>query len=340
MLSNPSLESKALFFEIRLNSVAPGVPIPCDLYLIVNAKPILFRKRGDVFTADRMKQLNAHGAATLLVPTDQRTVYLSGIRSLIADPDASAETRGQIIKEAAYLQLKEIFVSPNPQEVVQETEVLVKDMVLFLGQNAVAAQSLLKVSAHDNYTFNHSVNVAVYSILLAKRLNGIDPKTLMMAGLAGLLHDVGKRDLPSTILRKLTPLTPEEDSAMRQHPQLGIRLLDTVPEIPAKVKEVVVQHHENYDGSGYPKGLSGEQISRLTRVVSIADTFDSLTTERHGQKAFNPQEALDLMSTLQPNRFDPAIFLYFNKNTTTKTDVMLPKNFDPCSPQPVMLIKK
>ena len=334
-----ALAANATFFEIRLNSVAPKLPIPCDIYLLVNSKPTLFRRKGDAFTADRLKQLSGHGATRLLVPEDQRPLFVGGLTALIKDPGTDTDTKGRVIKESAFVQLQDLFSNPNVNSVIKGTESLVGDMVTFLSGDPGAAASLLKLSSHDQYTFNHSVNVAVYAILLTKKLNGLDPNSVTMAGLAGLLHDVGKREIPVGLLTKMTPLTPEENAVMRQHPLLGAKLLESTPSVSTKVREVVVQHHESFDGSGYPMGLSGDKINRVARVIAIADVFDALTTQRQGQKPFTPQEALDLMSTLS-GRFDPSIFQHLNKSPNKQLSVMLSRNFDPCSCQHVQLLTK
>ena len=106
-------------------------------------------------------------------------------------------------------------------------------------------------------------------------------------------------------------------------------------------RAVVYEHHENFDGTGYPQGLKGDDISNLARVVSIADVFDALTTNRSYHRAIAPKEAMNTMFGMQPGKFDPAIFKSFNKNFSKTSKLELPPGFDPCSPQAVLsLIKK
>ena len=328
------------YFEIRLGCFVPGAPLACDVYLIVNNKPTLFRRRGEAFTADRLQSLATHGANKLLAPNEQREMYLASMRKHMNDAGIAVDVKGKLIKETAFVHLQELFTNPNVHEVVKGTETLVTDMVQFLSGSSAAAASLLKLSAHNNYAFNHSVNVSVYAIMLVKKLNGLDPSQLVVAGLSALLHDIGKRELPAALNLKTLPLTKEELQMMKLHPVFGEKALMGV-HVTQQVKEVVAQHHENFDGSGYPRGLKGEQISQMARIVAIADAFDALTTERPGQKAFLPDEALELMASLQPHRFDPTIFQHFGrKGATSKLTVKLGKDFDPCSPQPIPLVSK
>ena len=109
-------------------------------------------------------------------------------------------------------------------------------------------------------------------------------------------------------------------------------MLEQVETIPEETRLVVYEHHENFDGTGYPNGVKGDDISKLARIVTIADVIDALTTDRSYHKAINPSEALNTMYGMQPGKFDPTIFQSFNKHFTKKPDLILPGNFDPCQP--------
>jgi len=220
---------------------------------------------------------------------------------------------------------------------------LIEEMVQFVTADVNAVASLMRLSVHDYYTYNHCVDVAVYSIAIAKKLFGDDKNMLFMAGMGGLLHDVGKRKIDFNIINKASALTRDEWEEVKRHPTYGKEVLEEVPTIPDQTRLIVYEHHENFDGTGYPNKLKGDDISALARVVSIADVFDALTTDRSYHKAVSPQEALDTMYGMQPGKFDPHIFQSFNKNFTKKAPFELPKDFDPCeanSLAQVLKIKK
>ena len=201
--------------------------------------------------------------------------------------------------------------------------------------------SLMRLSRHDYYTYNHCVDVAVYSIVLARRIFGEEKDFLIAAGLGGLLHDIGKREIDLSVINKKGALTPDEWAEIKRHPTTGRACLQNVSCVPDLSRLVVYQHHENFDGTGYPQGLKGDDICNLARVVTIADVFDALTTERSYHRAISPKEAMNTMFGMQPGKFDPAIFRSFNKNFSKTSRLELPANFDPCTPQAVHgLIKK
>lgn len=321
------------FFEARVNSITTDKPLTFDLYLMVGGKPILFRRQGDTVTRDRIKLLFHHGGEKFLIPIDQRSLYLDHLRGTIHSPDSTTEERGRYIKETAFVHVNDLFTKVDISPVVVEAEGLVQDMVEFLTTDLNATSSLMRLSVHDYYTYNHCVDVAVYSIVLARKAFGdSDKQVLIAAGLGGLLHDIGKRKIDQSIINKKSSLTKEEWQTIKQHPEFGREFLDELSSVPDKTKLMVYEHHENFDGTGYPRGLTGDQISDLARVVAIADVFDALTTNRSYHKAVSSQEAMNMMFGMQPGKFDPDLFQSFDRKVRKKRAPDLNHQFDPCQP--------
>ncbi len=318
------------YFKVRINSIPLEVPLQFDILLYVSGRLTLFRKPGDVLTRDRLSGLKKHGAKEFLIPDDQRGLYLQTLKDSIADPGTDKKDKGRIIKESAFIHVEDLFTKQDIRPVVETSKQLVEEMVSFVTEDVDAAVSLMRLSVHDYYTYNHCVDVAVYAITLAKKIFGDDKNLLFHAGLGGLLHDVGKRRISKEIINKMGPLTGPEWQEVKNHPKYGVDFLKSVNSIPVEAKRVVHEHHENFDGTGYPQGLKEEEISKLSRIVMIADVFDALTTDRSYHKAINPSEALKTMYSMQPGKFDPNLFKTFNKNFEKKGPIQLPKDFDPC----------
>jgi HD-GYP domain-containing protein (c-di-GMP phosphodiesterase class II) len=123
---------------------------------------------------------------------------------------------------------------------------------------------------------------------------------------AGLLHDIGKLGVPAEILDKPGKLTEEEYALMRKHPQLGVKILEPIAAYHA-VKPLVLYHHENYDGSGYPEGLSGERIPLGARIFALADVYDALISDRPYRPAREKRKVLDFMRSGAGSKFDPKV---------------------------------
>ena len=141
-----------------------------------------------------------------------------------------------------------------------------------------AAASLAKaVDARDAYTGSHSERVADLAARIATRL-GVDREQVELTRLAGSLHDLGKLAIPEEILRKPGPLSETERLVLERHPQIGFRMLESLGVDP--VADWVLHHHERWDGSGYPDGVSGEEIPLGARIIFVADAYDAMTSDR------------------------------------------------------------
>lgn len=170
---------------------------------------------------------------------------------------------------------------------------------------ALVRRWALSIESKDRYTYGHCERVADYACALAREL-GMDEPTLFWFRIGALLHDVGKIVVPSDVLNKNGPLTPEERAIMERHPDAGVELIRDV-ELPWDVLPMVRSHHERWDGKGYPQRLAGEDIPYVARILGVADVFDALTTDRPYRKAFSHEEALVMMRADSGRAFDPQI---------------------------------
>jgi diguanylate cyclase (GGDEF)-like protein len=165
------------------------------------------------------------------------------------------------------------------------------------------------VNHKDRYTREHSEDVTDLALTLA-RAEGLSEESLRALRIAGLLHDVGKIGVPDGILRKPGPLTEAEFEVVKQHATLSELIIKEVPNLP-EVLKAVGAHHERYDGAGYPRGLRGEEIPLLGRILAIADAYSAMTTHRPYRKARNPQEAREELLLGAGSQFDPQLVAQF-----------------------------
>jgi HD-GYP domain-containing protein (c-di-GMP phosphodiesterase class II) len=161
------------------------------------------------------------------------------------------------------------------------------------------------IDAKDPYTRGHSERVKDYSMVIGKEL-GLNETELERLEIVALLHDVGKIGIEDRILRKPTNLTPEEFEIMKTHPDKGANIMSQVAQL-SDVIPGMRAHHENYDGSGYPQGLKGEDIPFFARLITVADTFDAMTTDRPYQKAFTLEFAVNRIRQMSGIKYDPKI---------------------------------
>ncbi|MFN8580409.1 MAG: diguanylate cyclase [Gemmatimonadaceae bacterium] len=168
-----------------------------------------------------------------------------------------------------------------------------------------------RIESKDHATSGHCDRVADWTTALARRM-GVDGSTLFWYRVGALLHDIGKLAIPATVLNKAGRLSAEEWALVKRHPTLGAEMLSDV-DFPWEVRPIVESHHECWDGSGYPHGLSGTQIPLAARIFHVADVFDALVTRRSFKQALGPEEAIDVMRKDVGRQFDPAVFKAFEE---------------------------
>lgn len=171
--------------------------------------------------------------------------------------------------------------------------------------------SLARLKNADEYTYMHSVAVCALMIALARNL-GLNEWQVREAGLAGLLHDIGKMAIPNEVLNKPGKLTDNEFATVRDHPIAGSRLLLDSKQASALVLDVCLHHHEKMDGSGYPHRLAGEQISLYARMGAVCDVYDAITSNRPYKSGWDPAESIRKMAEWK-GHFDPLVFQAFVK---------------------------
>lgn len=174
----------------------------------------------------------------------------------------------------------------------------------------IIVRTLLKiVNLIDNYTYCHSLRVSEYCQQMAEKLN-MSEKEKRILHFGALLHDVGKIGVGKKILCKIGPLNEEEWELIKEHPVLGARMLED-SEYLSQIIPMVKHHHENFDGSGYPDGLKGEEIPYHGRILTIADSFDAMITNRPYSPARSKMAALEEIRKCSATQFDPSLIPIF-----------------------------
>ena len=189
---------------------------------------------------------------------------------------------------------------------------IVDEVTSSLARNPSAFLSLARLKDKDDYTYMHSVAVCGLMVALGRHM-GLADAEVREAGLAGLLHDVGKMQMPLEVLNKPGALTDAEFNVMRGHPERGWDLLKEGAKVPASALDVCLHHHEKMDGTGYPHKLAGEEISLFARMGAVCDVYDAITSARPYKNAWDPAGSLQRMSQWK-GQFDPIVFQAFVKS--------------------------
>lgn len=171
---------------------------------------------------------------------------------------------------------------------------------------------LMLVRNIDDYTFSHSIKVSAIALLLGINLE-LEETELYSLYIGAILHDIGKILVPAKLIKKNSKLTEFEFDIVKQHTVRGYEYLSLDPDIPEASKAIVLQHHERFDGHGYPHGLEGSQINKLARIVSIADIYDALISDRPYRKAVSFNEAMEYILACGNTYLDYEMILSFSK---------------------------
>ncbi len=239
------------------------------------------------------------------------TIVSEKLKEVIQDKTMLPEPKAQAVHLYSVNMISKIWEKPSGENIAEFKKGIVDVVDLILADDATSDQ-LLKLTSHDYNTYIHSVNVGVYGVSLAKVVLARGDKHDMHALGAGFfLHDIGKVYIDETIINKPGKLTEEEMTQMRRHPSLGFKLLTETKQINEECRLIVLQHHERFDGTGYPRKTRCEDIHIYGRICSVADVFDALVSVRPYKPTLNPFEAMTLMRDQMLNHFQKEVFEKF-----------------------------
>jgi HD-GYP domain-containing protein (c-di-GMP phosphodiesterase class II) len=294
----------------------------------------------------------------LYISEDQRGKYL---QSFARSKTASDVQKTEVIKDSAIVYLNKLFDTGKEftTEILEETiegcRDSVESMVDVIKDYSVSeVRNLIgSLSFHDFYTYDHSINVSMYCITLYQSYNPEATKEeTTMVGLGGLLHDLGKIKIPTHIINNPGKLSDEDFQQIQKHPEYGGDLLEEVAcqcggDVNWNIiRRVVMEHHENVNGTGYPNKLKGDQIHIFAKITAIADFFDAITTKRSYHEALTMEDALKVMARSVDKKIDGRLFNMFTKDVNEllmkggKSYRELPDDFDPCRPHNVLPFQK
>jgi putative nucleotidyltransferase with HDIG domain len=190
-----------------------------------------------------------------------------------------------------------IYSNTESKELADATNNIASNLMNAINSTDAIAVDISALKTSDEYTFKHSVDVATMSMVLAKQ-QGLSQKQIYEIGVAGLLHDIGKTKIPLDILNKPARLTDEEFAVMKQHPVFGYRMIKDRDEFSNEICMAVLQHHEKMNSKGYPVGFPSDKITQYARILTIADIYDALVTERPYKSAFSQREAVEMIMSM------------------------------------------
>ncbi len=293
---------------VSTDSLKPGKCLAKPIY---NEKGYILVSEGIPLTERMINRLIELGITYVYV-SDPRT---SDIQS--TDPisnELRKKAKQEIKNQLTNIQNKEVLAQSFVLEkTTKELSKLVQSILKEIKSNKDLISLLSEVYSYDNYIFTHSLNVTLYSLAIGCELK-LSEKQLEVLGLGAILHDVGKISIPNDILLKPGKLTDEEYEVIKQHTENGFEILRKTMTIPLIAAHCAYQHHERLDGSGYPRGIKGDNIHYFARIIAVADVFDAVTSNRVYRRAMLPHEGLEILYAGAEQLFDLEIVEAFRRS--------------------------
>ncbi len=306
------------FLTVPVTAMRPFTTPGFALYLVhgKQKEPVLYRSAGLPCTPEIINRLQEGGVTYVLIKSEDEKAYHRYVEErlgeIIRDPTLPLPERAGLLYDSAQNLLKELMEDPRAQDALERSGRMVGHVMFLLYSSSDAFEHLMQVTSFDYYTYTHSVNVMIFATALAQRV-GMDEETLFRFGQGALLHDIGKSQLPKELVNWRGPLNDEQWAEMKKHPLYGWEILREQGVTDEIILDVTRHHHEKLNGRGYPDGLKGEEITLWSRICTIADIFDALTTRRSYKDAMDSFASLRFMHEHMREELDFDLFRTFVK---------------------------
>lgn len=305
------------FLPFDITCLYPETDAPCDLYLRVEGgRHTLFVQRGMHFGSDEAERLHESGVDQLFFREEDATHYYSYLKDnlsrLVQDPSRPETYKAQLVHVACKDIMTRVLADPRAP-FLGHAEGIIRPAVDLITSSHSATRALIRLTEYDPDIFIHSTNVGIFSVALARLGLGASPEELLKIAPAFFLHDLGKCDVPAEVLNKPGPLDDAEWILIHGHPEGGLKLAAEADCLSEEGRLVLMQHHERDDGSGYPYGLKGKDISPYARVCRLADAFEAMTSDRPYRRRMSTFHALKNLKRQVISEQDQAIFEKFIK---------------------------
>ncbi|WP_229590932.1 HD-GYP domain-containing protein [Pseudodesulfovibrio sediminis] len=277
---------------------------------------MLYTASGQKFTSQHLHFLEKNGIKDIYIQGSEKQQYQryveQNLGKILMDESMPLESRTKAFYEASTMVMQDVFDKKLPSGMrarhFDRITDIVKNSINFLSvDNSLSA--LGPFISHDYKTYTHCMHVFVYSVAVFHTYDMGDQE-IFEYGLGALLHDVGKAKIPKRILNKRGPLTQAEREIIKEHPVHGVSMCAHLP-MTQNTVNCILFHHEKIDGSGYPSGLRNDSLPSPVRIVSLADIYDALTSQRPYAEAMEPYEALSLIRDDMRDNVDMNVFKRF-----------------------------
>jgi len=315
------------YIPVSIESIETAIFPDVALYLKTGENYVLYKSHGRDFSKQDADRLSSNKVDFLFVSPEDMDVITehmeqSAERFLKSDK-FDGKTKGKIIYQTSINFMGDIFTNPHKAGDLQRSQRLVENLLLYLSKDPAAIASLESVMSHNFPTFVHSLHVTTLSLLLHAEAFSLSHDEVVDVGIGCMLHDIGMLFVPQEVLSKPGKLSSSEIAAIKKHAEDGFVYLQKSSSLSSVSLAIVRNHHERNNGSGYPRGLKNESISRSAQICAICDVYCNLTVDRNGNKTLTPNIALHVMKQEMKGAFNERFLGFFEKILELDDDATL-----------------
>ncbi|MBK26844.1 MAG: hypothetical protein CME70_22775 [Halobacteriovorax sp.] len=303
------------YSEVMLAKINPEAELPADVFILLNGKHVKFKNKGDILGKEKYDLFMAKNVKSIYVESDLVLEFMDWLTDTKAEDiedmvkEAGEENREVIedslaLKEIVYEVFSDEKLTPDKVEAIQGH---VEDFVGKIKKDPITAQAIEAIMARNDDIAAHSVNVANLAVFLGMAVGHGHSFVLENLYMGSIFHDYGKAKIPPEIYAN--PSHPEYDQWIKQHPENSVKIIRKSEGIPDQVFNIMLQHHEYYDGSGYPEGIKGSNIYSLAQIVSMANEIDNLLTQTKSLEAVDRyKKVIEMLTMGDGTKWDPKFF--------------------------------
>ncbi|MEW6055485.1 MAG: HD domain-containing phosphohydrolase [Bdellovibrionota bacterium] len=298
------------YCKLSIDDFISGREIKYDIYVRISEKKYLkVAHQGEDLPLDRIQAYKAKNIRYLYMLKDDFRKYMGFNLTLLPLVNAKSsipkEKKRAFLKHTNEVIMEHLYLNGVDEEGFQSAKAIVESTTSLLTEPDDMMNLMGLLNSHADHLYAHGLGVSTYSVMIAKKVGWHSTANIYKIAMGGLLHDIGKKEIPREILDKQRKdMTAEEVQLYETHPQRGMDLLGAIPSVPSDVLQIALQHHENCLGLGFPMRLTKQHIHPMARLVSVANEFCTMVLKGPSSLNLSPPDAIQRMNTMQAGKFD------------------------------------
>ena len=298
------------YCKLSIDDFVTGHEIKYDIYIRLSEKKYLkVAHQGEDLPVERINSYKSKSIQYLYMLKEDFRKYMGFNLTLLplvsGKSTISKDKKRNFLKHTSEIILEHLYLNGVDSEGFQSAKAVVESAASLLTEPDEMMNLLTMLNTHADHLYAHCLGVSTYSVIIARKVKWNSATNIYKVAMGGLLHDIGKKEIPREVLNKSRmEMTPEEIQLYETHPQRGMDILGKIPSVPSDVLQIVMQHHENCLGLGFPRHLTKLHIHPMARLVSVANEFCNLVLKGPNSLNLAPADAIVRMHSLQEGKFD------------------------------------